>query len=382
MSAIVTNAASSKCLVVTRSLGKRDIDVTTLGYNRFCPTFYSKYSNNYLMVPSPKNFPAEYIKQLVKVVNSGKIDVLMPVNSVDTLLISKFKYKFTPYIKVPFSDYDQMLQLHDKVQLSKIAGDLGLPVPISYEISSMDELKNVASSAEYPLVIKLRNTTSSVGISYAHTPEEFVFNFKETIEKFNLTPNQYPLVQEYIPGDGYGVSSLYNQGDLRAFFVHKRLREYPVTGGPSTLRTSVRHSKMEKISRELLEHMGWHGLAMVEFKLDSRTNKPYLIEVNPRFWGSINQAVSSGVDFPNLLYDMAVEGDVQPVFKYKEGVKTRSLFNDLRSFPGYFRKSKSRTELIKDFIKFKEHDLYYDVLSTEDVLPSLFFSCRGLLNRF
>ena len=37
-------------------------------------------------------------------------------------------------------------------------------------------------------------------------------------------------------------------------------------------------------------------------------NEPKLIEVNPRFWGSLALAIYAGIDFPYLLYKLAMEG--------------------------------------------------------------------------
>ena len=52
-------------------------------------------------------------------------------------------------------------------------------------------------------------------------------------------------------------------------------------------------------SRALLDAFGWCGVAMVEYKLDERTGTPYLMEVNGRFWGSLQLAIDAGVDFPS-----------------------------------------------------------------------------------
>ena len=38
---------------------------------------------------------------------------------------------------------------------------------------------------------------------------------------------------------------------------------------------------------------------MLEFKYHA--NKYYLIEINPKFWGSLDLAIASNVDFPNSL---------------------------------------------------------------------------------
>ena len=50
---------------------------------------------------------------------------------------------------------------------------------------------------------------------------------------------------------------------------------------------------------------------------------PYLMEVNGRFWGSLQLAVDAGVDFPRLLADAALGKEVEPVTRYEVGVRTR-----------------------------------------------------------
>jgi predicted ATP-grasp superfamily ATP-dependent carboligase len=55
----------------------------------------------------------------------------------------------------------------------------------------------------------------------------------------------------------------------------------------------------------LLGQFDWQGVAMVEFKVEANTGTPYLLEVNGRFWGSLQLAIDAGVDFPALLVDAA-----------------------------------------------------------------------------
>ena len=119
---------------------------------------------------------------------------------------------------------------------------------------------------------------------------------------------------------------------------------------------------------------------MVEFKVDPRDNTPKLMEINPRFWGSLPLSIASGVDFPYLLCKMAVDGDITPVLDYKKGVKARSLFyEDFKhlfavlkgqSTPwGY--QSPDRLRTFREFMKFYEKDITYDYLSWDDPVPAL-----------
>ena len=93
---------------------------------------------------------------------------------------------------------------------------------------------------------------------------------------------------------------------MRASFAHRRLREKPPSGGVSVYRESIAADPaLVERSRRLLEHFGWQGVAMVEYKVDERTGTPMLMEINGRFWGSLQLAVDAGVDFPRLLIECA-----------------------------------------------------------------------------
>ncbi|NJD51387.1 MAG: ATP-grasp domain-containing protein [Candidatus Methanoperedens sp.] len=378
MSVLITNASNVKGLVVTQSLGKKGVEITTTDCEYLSAAFFSRYSKHHFLCAPPERTQTDFVNSIQNHIKRNKIDVLMPINSTETNLISKYKEKFTPFTKVPFEDFPKMMQLHNKNEVMRLASELDIRIPGTYEIVNAADIEKFSKEMEYPVVIKLRNATSSVGISYVYSASEFVSKYRQTIQKFNLKPSEYPIVQEYIPGSGYGVSMLYNQGDIRASFTHKRLREYPITGGPSTLRVSVRNQEMETAARKILDHVNWHGVAMVEFKLDERTNRPVLIEVNPRFWGSVYQAIAAGVNFPYLLYEMALFGDVKPVFNYKVGVKTRFLLNDFRALISHLKNSNHRFATFKEFFKFYEKDLYYDAFSINDALPAMMFAYKGL----
>lgn len=374
MTALITSANSPKALIAVRSLGRKGIAITTADKQKFALSSLSKYSNDFFLYPSPAKYPSDFIHSLTSFLKKHKHDVLMPVHSDDTYLIAKHKPALEQFVKVPFHDYETMMHVNDKGYLMQTAANLGIRVPQTYLINDFSALYNIAEKIDFPAVIKLRETSSSIGISYVHSKDELISKYKDTITRFNLSSSNYPLIQEYIEGDGYGVSLLFNQGDLRAKFTHKRLREYPITGGPSTYRISVKHPKMEDIAVNLLKNFNWHGLAMVEFKLDKKTKNPVLMEINPRFWGSINQAVQSGVDFPYLLYTMAVEGDVRPVLDYKVGVKTKNIFIDYIAIINYLKKTRN-IGLLKEFFCLPLND---DIFSLNDPLPVLSFIKTGI----
>lgn len=367
MTVLITYARVRSALAAIRSLGRRKISIIAADDRKPSTSFYSKYVNSHFIYPSYKDSPCEFIRCLNKNVERKNIDIIMPISE-ETYVISKYRNAIKK-AKVPVPDYNSIVLANNKSKLLAFADSLGINVPQTYRVEKIEELNEISQIIEYPAVIKLIEGRGSKGLRYVHSKSELINEYKHTVKRFNLNASNYPLIQQYLSGSGFGVSMLFNQGDARASFTHKRIREYPMSGGPSTARISVKYPEIEKFAKNLLEELNWHGVAMVEFKYDEFTKKPYLLEVNPRFWGSLNQAICAGVDFPYLLYKMTLEGDVKPVFKYKQGIETRWMLGDARTILDYI-KAKDFA-MVKNFLNFYDQNLYYDDIVLDDPLPTI-----------
>ena len=138
------------------------------------------------------------------------------------------------------------------------------------------------------------------------------------------------LVQQRITGPGLGVFLLAWDGRTLAAFAHRRIREKPPTGGVSVYRESVAVApELREYSERLLERFHWRGVAMVEFKQDAATGTPYLMEINGRFWGSLQLAIDAGVDFPEMLLGVTMGEAREPMRGFTEGVRCRWLWGDV-----------------------------------------------------
>ncbi len=75
--------------------------------------------------------------------------------------------------------------------------------------------------------------------------------------------------------------------------------------------------------------MQWHGPAMVEFR-DDGDAQPCLMEVNGRFWSSLQLAIAAGVDFPALWLAVLRGEAIATPSPYAEGVTVRWLWGDVK----------------------------------------------------
>src|SRR4029077_5992663 len=108
-----------------------------------------------------------------------------------------------------------------------------------------------------------------------------------------------------------------------------------------------------------------------------------LMEVNGRFWGSLELAVAAGVDFPFLALQLAMGVRPETTPAYEAGVKNRWLLGDLdHMLLRLFRSAEaldlpggapSALSTLLDFLKVAQPKLHYDVISGTDWRP---FACE------
>lgn len=368
---LVTDASKRETLAIVRSLSKKGIAVTVGEDRKLCCSFFSKYIKNKIIYPNPAENPFSFIKSIYELVKRSKYDVIFPVDDQTTILFSKYKDKLSKYTKVPVADYETIMKGRDKAKTIKIAMGNGIPCPKTYFVDDIEEIRK--DEIEFPVVIKPRESSGARGIAYVNSLEELMREYKKVKKRYGT-----PLIQEYIPHNGghYSVCALFNQdSEPRAIFVYKELRQYPITGGPATFSVSVEKTDVLKYAIKLLKAMKWYGVAHLDFLIDSRDKKPKLLEVNPRFWSSLELAILSGVDFPYLLYKMALDGDVETVTKYETGIKLRFLVGDILWLLG----TKNKLKALPEFLKFMDGSIGYAIWSLDDPKPIVGFILDNLL---
>jgi predicted ATP-grasp superfamily ATP-dependent carboligase len=369
MSALITFGRNRMAYTALRSLARRGIP-TVVG-DSFSPSmcFHSRYCHDHFTYPSPYLFPERFIETLAGQAREHGCEVIIPMHE-EGYVIARHRDRLTPHVSVPLPEYDDIMVLHSKDRFYRLAEELELPIPRTHFADRAEAIEEIASQVRYPVVVKPRRAHGSFGLRYADTPEQLEQSFDDLVKRYRYGSDELPIVQEYVKGIKHSVCMLYNRGRLRALCTFRFLREFPIEGGTAVLRVSVREKQMEQIARRALEHLRWHGIAEAEFTLTGDRG-PVLMEINPRFWGSLYQGVASGVDFPYLLYRMALDGDVDPVLDYPVGVKTRWLWGDWRALCDYIVRPISQYRTLLDYLRFYRRDVTYDDFHWDDPVPFL-----------
>jgi len=342
------------------------VPVYTADFVPHSMSFSSRYSKGHFIYPSPFREPDGFLSCLLERIEALKADVLIPVFE-ETFLVAKHKELLTSKIACAVPDYSQILLAHNKDRWEAFASALGLPVPATYAPDDLRSGKIALSRLRYPVLIKPKQGGGAWGIEEGSSPQALeallaapLWNDK-TWDRF--------FVQEKIIGATHCVAMLFSRGALKAQVGYRQLRDYPAKGGQATMRVSVRHERAEAHLKRLLEELRWHGPCQADFIVDAETDVPYLIDINPRLWGSLTQAIASGVDFPHLIYRLAKDGDIPADTSFKTDVVTRWIGGELAALPWRWRHAPSKVSLLRDFVFPPTSAALFDDFSLRDPMP-------------
>lgn len=370
-SALITDVERRKALPIIRALGKAGVRVIGLSYRHRPLGQYSKYCATVHRCADYRQEPERFLAQLEDICRRDKPDVFYPIEDVSLELCVRNPDRWRPYTRALLPDAASLERAYDKWETLRFASSCGIHVPRTYCPATAEELAPLlAERTEW--VIKPRKSSGSRGIVYVTEPAQLIEAWQRVSAEFSR-----PLVQERLPPQGAGVGTFYlldAQRQLLAQFGHRRLREYPVSGGPSTLRVAHRDAQLLEQGLQLVSGLGCVGVSMVEYKLDVRSGRYALMEVNPRFWGSLALAIHAGVNFP-LLYHQACLGiGFAPVLYYATDVYCRWLL------PGdilHFLSNPDRFRLQPSFFRFRDPKTTDDILSWDDPWPTLGILAEG-----
>ncbi|MBI2899407.1 MAG: ATP-grasp domain-containing protein [Planctomycetes bacterium] len=317
MKVVVTDANSRVALAVVRALGRAGHRVLAVEQRRFASrtpaAFVSRHVSDRRVLPDLED---GFVAALAEV--SEDADVVIPVSTNVLLAVARER---SP--KVPVPPLETMLRANDKMSVLDVARRAGVPVPEIYS----------PGNARFPAVVKMRDDAGT----YLDPGERYriVSDAAEMREALAAFPSA--VVQEKVEGDARGCGFLARDGELLAAFCHRRVREYPIAGGPSAMCESIVDGTLTAHARALARELRWTGVAMAEFKGGR------LLEINPRFWGSLPLALRAGINFPDLLCRMAAGQAVGPVGSYRAGVRLRFLMLDLAAAWQAMRARRGRT---------------------------------------
>jgi len=341
---LVLDAQTTQALACVRSLGRAGHEVFVASDRRWPLAAWSAYCRGRFALAGETVAAFAELRDWAR---DRGVTMVLPLTERACLLCNAQRSAWEALgIVVGCGQDDMLLRAFDKAETLRYAAACGISIPPTRAPTSLAECRAAAEAVGYPCVVKPRFSNVYDG-SVFHTGGDARYvrhpaQLDAIIEASRQGP-RWPLIQGFVPGQGKGVFTVCDHGQPVAWFAHERLRDVRPSGSGSSLRRAIAlDPRLRAPAERILCEMQWHGPAMVEFR-DDGSASPALIEVNGRFWGSLQLAVSAGVDFPHLWVALLRGHTIPPSPAATEGVTLRWVWGDVKRFlyilagapPGY-----------------------------------------------
>ena len=375
--AIVLGVDTPIGLTVVRELGWHKVPVVAIGRSAGAIGGASRFASELVIRPADRLL----VDWLPEFIRETKAAALFAISENDLIELAELP-SVIEGCQILTPRKAQLDVVLDKSRTMEIARGAGISVPDSWQPVAGEDIAARIAKANFPVAVKWSDPPSVVAtlaaagialekVEYAAT----ALALSAILQRYDRL-GQYPLVQTYCAGKGLGQMLLMANGKTVLGFQHQRLREYPASGGVSTLCESValsEHAEQMKRSEALLREIGWEGPAMVEYRFDRATGQYWLMEINGRFWGSLPLAHQCGVHFAWEHYRAAVLGKGDDTPRPYRLRRARYLIPDTRRLIEQMRSSSAnKQQEIFDYVAdFFDPRTGYYVWSARDLRPLL-----------
>lgn len=333
-SVLIPANSSPKSLTAVRSLGSHGVHTVVASSKLRDTAFASKYCDEVFVVPSPWEDLLAYRDALLKLAARPDVSTITPSLEEDAFLLSKYADEFGDHVARTWPSFEALRTVQDGKRLAEVAKDIGLSVPETMRFEEVDDWsRELIVKPRYAILTSeyepsLPPTACEGKADPLHPAPGETPSYDGLLADLGGNP---PLVQEYVPiASEYSFRALYDNGEAVATSLKRQIRGKTYAGGASVFSELTHDERIEELGRRLLDHLGWHGLATVQFIEDARTGEVTLTEINPRMWESMSLDVRGGVDYPYYLWLLA-QGRVDQIETHdREGHAAHLLLGEAK----------------------------------------------------
>lgn len=308
MRLLVLDGEQNAARAVLQSLGRAGHDCAIGAPPCRSSSLVSRFAKLKLTYPHPLRDRSAFLRWVLRAQEEFRFDWILPVAETSMVPLHGERQHEALSQHVILPPREALETALDKEEVRVLAQRLGIPVPETLVIPRGETPVQFPSSRDlvYPVVVKPTHSKVWLDSSGTSLQAQIVQERKELGAQLQLLGAFSTVqVQRWVPGIGLGIEILARHGETLLEFAHERIHELPLTGGASTYRKAiVPPPDLANAAKSLMRALKWHGVAMVEFRYDPESRRFWLMEINPRFWGSLPLAIFAGADFPKALLDL------------------------------------------------------------------------------
>jgi predicted ATP-grasp superfamily ATP-dependent carboligase len=308
---LVTDGEFKHSLGIARQLARNGHEVHVTARSARAPSVHSRAVRRWHRTPATSD--PSYDDALRNIADTLAPVSVVAVGSGSMAAADRLRNRWAPGVRVALPPPDAFATANDKARTSAFARGLGLRTPRECTVRDAAGARRAVDDLGLPMVLKSSREEGRKAVRYVREAADAERAWAEV----RADAADAVLAQEYVAGPGWGFCALYWQGKLVRGLVHRRIREWPPSGGTSACAESAPAAvAIARAGMALLDALAWHGVAMVEFKGEPDPGRFALIEINAKFWGSHDVVLAAGVDIPGALVALMEGRDVGPQAPY------------------------------------------------------------------
>lgn len=310
---LVTDGDGKQPLAMIRGLKELGCHVTVLCGSKKDTCYVSNKPDEKILNEVFQNKDDKSFQTLLSLVATGNYDVVMPVAEMYTDFVTKHEDELKKYVKLACAPRSIYMKAFNKQTTFEQAMKSGIPCP--YTRRSDQDIEDYIKKAKFPIIIKPRSGSGSIGFHKFETEEEF----RSRLDDKNFNVDEF-VVQEFVNfehriGTNFFVDK---KGNICTSYAVDVLRWFPLDGGPGVLIQTVDAHEILQYAGKLLQDLGWQGFANVAIMIDKETGEPRLLEINGRIPASVKVAYMLGYNVSKQLLEMIYDEEVT---QYPENTK-------------------------------------------------------------
>lgn len=310
------------------------VPVVAISYQRSLDMGYkSKYVKEKIFAPHPEKDEAAFIKLLMDYAKQHGRLLLIPADDATLVTVSRNKVELEKYYITQCTDWEITQRFLDKKFTYALAEEINVPAPKTYVPRSVDQVEKFAETIQFPCLVKPCYSHRY----YEHFRRKMIrvdnlIEMKSEFSRANSVGVEV-MIQELIIGDdttGVNYNSVFLNGEPVIEFIAEKVRLSPPSFGiPCVVKSCDDIPEVRESGRKLLKAMDFSGYSCTEFKKDSRDSKYKLMEVNGRHNRSGLLSIKCGINFPWIMYNYHLSGDISSINTYRKGVYWIDEFKDI-----------------------------------------------------
>lgn len=255
----------------------------------------------------PAVYAHDYIDRVLDICRRNDVAAIICLNDLELPILAANSERFAAEGILPIVSPTEIIDIcFDKYRTARYVESLGLSTPATYINLAEAKEALAAGRLAFPLVLKPRWGSGSIGIEFVNNLEELsevyamlLKKVKKSILATASTGEEYILIQQKIEGQEYGMDVMNDlAGRNRGVSVKKKLA---MRAGETDKAQTVNNAEIRAIGMKLGENL--HHIGNLDVDVFEKDGKYYVLELNPRFGGGFPFSYEAGVNFPKAIIE-------------------------------------------------------------------------------